>query len=88
MSPEVKRKTHKLGELRKNSLAMIVKVGRAGDDVSQVARLMEMGLLEGSSVEVVHEAPFGADPIAIRVRGILVALRRSEANAVEVLIHD
>ena len=48
------------------------------------SRLLEMGLLEGSVVEVVHEAPFGKDPIAVRVRGALLALRRNEANYIQV----
>jgi ferrous iron transport protein A len=43
-------------------------------------------LLEGSTVEVLHEAPFGKDPIAVRVRGALLALRRSEANHVRVFV--
>lgn len=47
-------------------------------------RLREMGILEGSSVTVVHEAPFGKDPIAIQSRGALVALRRAEANLIHV----
>jgi ferrous iron transport protein A len=46
---------------------------------------MAMGFLEGSIAEVVHEAPFGGDPLAVRVRGTLLALRRQEANAVEVV---
>jgi ferrous iron transport protein A len=76
----------KLGELNKNQKALIVKVGRAGDVPEFIDRLLEMGLLEGSVVEVMHEAPFGGDPLAIRVRGALIALRRNEANAVEVSI--
>ncbi len=44
-----------------------------------VRRLMEMGLVEDAYVEVVHEAPFGKDPLAVRVRGGLLALRRQEA---------
>jgi len=30
-------------------------------------RLREMGFVEGARVEVAHAAPFGGDPIAIRV---------------------
>lgn len=47
-------------------------------------RLLEMGLLEGSTIELIHEAPFGGDPIAVRVRGALLALRRNEANYIEI----
>ena len=48
-------------------------------------RLMEMGVVPGVTVEVVKTAPFG-DPIEVRVRGYSLAMRRSEAEAVEVAI--
>ena len=47
-------------------------------------RLMEMGVLEEDFVQMVHEAPFGGDPVAIRVRGSLLALRRQEAQHISV----
>ena len=47
-------------------------------------RILQLGLLQGSEVEIKHEAPFGADPIAVSVRGALVALRRNEANLIQV----
>ncbi|MGK5085813.1 FeoA family protein [Bdellovibrionota bacterium FG-1] len=77
----------KLGELKRGFHAQIVSVGSAWElgtreDNEMIARLMEMGLIEGSSIEVVHEAPFSGDPIAVRVRGALIALRRNEANHV------
>lgn len=81
-------KTHTLGELRKGSKALILRVGTENQDPGMTARLLEMGLLEGSMVEVLHEAPLGGDPMAIRVRGTLIALRRNEANAVEVCIYE
>lgn len=70
-----------LGNLPKGSIAEIVRVMGESEMNS---RFLAMGFLEGSNVEVVHEAPFGKDPIAVRVRGALLALRRSEANLVEV----
>jgi len=45
-----------------------------------VARLMEMGFIKGERVEVLHEGPIGRDPMAVRVRGGILALRRSEAQ--------
>ncbi|MCC7440711.1 MAG: ferrous iron transport protein A [Bdellovibrionales bacterium] len=47
-------------------------------------RLLELGMVEGESVMVMHEAPFGRDPIAVKVRGTLLALRRQEARHVRV----
>lgn len=46
-------------------------------------RLMEMGVVPGVSVRVVKSAPFG-DPIEIRVRGYNLAMRKSEADMIEV----
>jgi ferrous iron transport protein A len=46
-------------------------------------RLMEMGVVPGVDVKVVKAAPFG-DPIEVRVRGYSLAMRRSEASAIEV----
>jgi ferrous iron transport protein A len=45
-------------------------------------RLLELGFLEGATVEVLHEAPLGRDPIAVRLNGTTIALRRREAMAV------
>lgn len=46
-------------------------------------RLLEMGMTPGATVEVVRRAPFG-DPLQIRLRGYLLALRRAQARAVQV----
>lgn len=46
-------------------------------------RLMEMGVVPGVSVKVVRTAPFGC-PMEIRVRGYNLALRRAEAEAIEI----
>lgn len=46
-------------------------------------RLLEMGMTPGAVVEVVRRAPFG-DPMQIRLRGYLLALRRAQAAAVRV----
>lgn len=42
-----------------------------------------MGVIPGVSLEVLKTAPFG-DPIEVRVRGYNLAMRRSEADAIEV----
>ncbi len=46
-------------------------------------RLMEMGVVPGVSVRVIKSAPFG-DPLEIRVRGYHLAMRKNEADAIEV----
>ncbi|MBA2494880.1 MAG: ferrous iron transport protein A [Acidobacteria bacterium] len=46
-------------------------------------RLMEMGVVPGVSVRVIKSAPF-SDPLEIRVRGYHLAMRKNEADAIEV----
>jgi ferrous iron transport protein A len=47
----------------------------------QRPRLMEMGLLVGTPVELVRFAPLG-DPVEIKVRGYNLTLRRQEAEQI------
>jgi len=49
-----------------------------------IDRLREMGFAEGVSVELLHQSLFGKDPIAVRVGAMTVALRRREANLIEI----
>ena len=48
-------------------------------------RLMEMGLLVGTSVELVRYAPLG-DPVEIKVRGYNLTLRKHEAEQIFVRV--
>ena len=48
-----------------------------------MARLMEMGLVVGTTLKVVKFAPLG-DPIEILVRGYHFSLRRAEASQVTI----
>jgi ferrous iron transport protein A len=44
-------------------------------------RLLEMGLLVGTPVELVRFAPLG-DPVEIKVRGYHLTLRKNEADQI------
>jgi ferrous iron transport protein A len=46
-------------------------------------RLMEMGIVPGVAVKVIKTAPFGC-PMEVKVRGYHLALRRSEAETIQV----
>lgn len=48
-------------------------------------RLMELGVVPGVALQVVKSAPFG-DPIEVRLRGYSLAMRRSEADAIEIAL--
>jgi ferrous iron transport protein A len=69
-----------LDQLRAGDRAVVQAV-QGGD--SLVQRLLEMGLLEGETVEVVGFAPLG-DPMEIRLRDYRLSLRRREAACITV----
>jgi ferrous iron transport protein A len=77
----------RLGVLRKGARAEIIALDE-GAVVTPLLegelelRLIEMGLVEGAFLEILHEGFPGRDPIAVRVNDHTVALRRGEANAV------
>jgi ferrous iron transport protein A len=48
------------------------------------SRLMEMGLLVGTAVELIRFAPLG-DPVEIKVRGYHLTLRKHEAEQIQVV---
>lgn len=49
--------------------------------VESQARLLEMGLLVGTQVEVVRFAPLG-DPVEIKIRGYHLSIRKHEADLI------
>ena len=59
------------------------RVTRVNGNNAVTKRLMEMGVVPGVKVKVIKSAPFG-DPIQILVRGYNLAMRKSEADAIEV----
>jgi ferrous iron transport protein A len=71
-----------LSDLARGQRGTVVAVHGA-DGVSQ--RLMEMGMLEGETVEVVGFAPLG-DPIEVRVQDYHLSLRKAEAARVLVTL--
>ena len=82
-----------LGAAPRGFVGTIVAIGNVGvssalssDELE--SRLLEFGFVEGAQVEVLHEGPIGGDPIAIRINGATVALRRREAMAVRVTAMD
>jgi Fe2+ transport system protein FeoA len=46
-------------------------------------RLMELGIIPGTRVEVLRVAPFG-DPLELRARGCNLSIRTAEARRVQV----
>lgn len=50
-------------------------------DAKLKTRLLELGLLKGTSIEIVRFAPLG-DPIEIKIRGYRLSIRKEEAESV------
>lgn len=68
--------------LKDTKPGMVVRIDSVGS--SQLKqRLMTMGLIPGTRVEILNSAPLG-DPIAIRLRSYNLALRRDDAANIEV----
>ena len=63
------------------ALGAIAKVATINVPPADKARLMEMGLLVGTQVELVRFAPLG-DPLEIKVRGYNLTLRKHEAELI------
>lgn len=81
-----------LGLARRGFCGRVSAIMVSGDHLGVSAmeierRLLEFGIVEGASVQVLHEGPVGRDPIAVRVNGTTIALRRREAMAVMVGDH-
>ncbi|MBI4472158.1 MAG: ferrous iron transport protein A [Acidobacteria bacterium] len=55
-----------------------VRIGDLDGPHEDCKRLIDLGFTPGEEVMVTHTAPFG-DPIVVRVRGALLALRKREA---------
>lgn len=57
--------------------------GGHGVDVHELERrLLEFGFVEGARFEILHQGLIGADPIAVKVDDMRVALRRRDATDV------
>ena len=44
-------------------------------------RLLDLGIIEGTKIEVLHRSPLG-DPVAYQIRGTVIALRKEEAKQI------
>ncbi|MGL4541288.1 MAG: FeoA family protein [Polymorphobacter sp.] len=73
-----------INAMRRGDIAMIVAVDRDGRDPSSAQRLHEMGFDAGVDIELLHRAPLGGDPLAVRVGNMTVALRQALAALVEI----
>jgi len=67
-----------LSELKPKEKGTVLKVGGKG---AVRRRILDMGVVPGTDVEVVKVAPLG-DPVDLLVRGYHLSLRREEAREI------
>lgn len=70
----------RLAEMRPGERGRVTGVGDGGDTTR---RLMDLGLIRGTTVEVIRAAPLG-DPIEVKLRGFMLTLRRADAEHITV----
>ena len=76
-----------LDELEREKLATILAVDWAVLDEAEGKRLRALGVDEGTSLTVTHRGIFGgADPLAVTIGRMTIAMRRAHAAAVTVEI--
>ena len=74
-----------LGDLKPGERAEIIGfMTPSAESENFLHRLFEVGFLLGSNLEVLQEAPYSRDPISIRIKEATYALRRNEANLIQV----
>jgi Fe2+ transport system protein FeoA len=69
-----------LSDLKRGESAVITSIAGSG---AFRRRLLELGLLPGTPVARAGKAPLG-DPLAFRIRGAVLSLRRRDARLVQV----
>ncbi len=75
-----------LAELKIGESARI-KALKPDNDVGYRHRLLTLGLIPGTEVQLLKVAPFG-DPVEISVRGSALVLRKAEASLLELEVID
>ena len=67
-----------LSELNPKDKGIIKKIEKSG---SLKRKLLDMGVIPGSSIEIVKFAPLG-DPVDVKIRGYHLSLRKEEASQI------
>ena len=70
----------KLDTIKSGNVVKIEKIHATGKLMN---KLLDMGFVNGASIEVIREAPL-FDPMQLRVHNYFITLRKSEAAMIEV----
>ena len=67
-------------------IATIVSVDWQQLDPGTANRLRDFGVDEGVTIQLMHRGPVGRDPLALKIGRMTVALRKSQAAAIQVAL--
>ncbi len=67
-----------LSGMKTGGRARVVRLNTEG---AMRRRLLDLGLVEGTTVECLHRSMWG-DPAAYQIRGAVIALRRSDGDGI------
>ncbi len=79
-SGQGKQLNQRLDSMKKGQKYKIAKLHTKG---KLTHKLLDMGFVQGTEVEIVREAPL-YDPMELRIHNYNISLRKSEANLIEV----
>ncbi len=74
----------KLKEAEISSIVKVVSIDAKGE---LRRRFFDLGIIEGTVIEVLYRSPFG-DPTAYLIRGAVIAMRKEESEMINVAILD
>jgi len=69
-----------LNEVKEKSKVKVVKLNAEG---KLLYKLLDMGFVEGTILEVIREAPL-YDPMELKIHNYNLTLRKSEANLIQI----
>jgi Fe2+ transport system protein FeoA len=72
-----------LAEVRPGASARVVRIAAHCQGPAR-RRLLDLGIVPGAQIESEYASP-GGDPVAYRVRGALIALRRTQAELIQII---
>ena len=71
-----------LSELNEGENCKMIEIADADESLRK--RMMHLGFLAGQKIEVVLKNSSNNSPLTVRVRGTLIALRREEADSIQI----
>lgn len=78
------RNEMKLKEAEISSIVKVVSIDAKGE---LRRRFFDLGIIEGTIIEVLYRSPFG-DPTAFLIRGAVIAMREEESEMINVASLD